>query len=122
MATRFTNSDFTTAARKLGEKVFEDKEQVVKKEVKQFADKLIDKYVPKPLIGALNEYSEWFVDRERIEFKLGAMISIVRFILILIKYLQWVQDVVCLYLMKITLKPKESKIGKAVFLKKEIIM
>lgn len=64
MATRFTNSDFTTAARKLGEKVFEDKEQVVKKEVRQFADKLIDKYVPKPLIGALNEYSEWFVDRD----------------------------------------------------------
>lgn len=55
MATRFTNSDFTTAARKLGEKVFQDKERgVVEKEVKQFADKLIDKYVPNPLIGALN--------------------------------------------------------------------
>lgn len=30
--------------------------------------------------------------------------------------------VVCLYLMKITLKPKESKRGKAIFLKKEIIL
>ena len=37
MATRFTNSDFTTAARKLGEKVFEDKEKVVEKEVRQFS-------------------------------------------------------------------------------------
>lgn len=64
MAIRFTNSDFTTAARKLGEKVFQDKKLVVEKEVRQFADKLIDKYVPKPLIGALNEYSEWFIDRE----------------------------------------------------------
>lgn len=121
MATRFTNSDFTTAARKLGEKVFEDKEKVVEKEVKQFADKLIDKYVPKPLIGALNEYSEWFIDRgNRIQVRSDNFS--IQSILILIKYLQWVQDVVCLSLMKITLKLKELKREKAVSLKKEIIM
>ena len=64
MSTRFTNSDFETAARKLGTKIYDKQIQAVTEEIKELADKLIDKYVPKPLIGALNEYREWFADRE----------------------------------------------------------
>lgn len=65
------------------------KRKSLRKKLGEFADKLIDKYVPKPPIGALNEYSEWFIDREnRIQVRSDDF-NRVRFILILIKYLQW---------------------------------
>ena len=66
MATRFTNSDFTTAARKLGEKVFKDKEQVVEKEVKQFADNFYEDLFYQKIIGLLFYHSNKITSRNKV--------------------------------------------------------
>lgn len=60
---RINKEDCSNAARKLSNIAFDKKIDEIDEELKVIGDKLINSYIPKPLMALSKEYSDLFVDK-----------------------------------------------------------
>ena len=64
---RINKDDCRNAAKKLSEFAFDKKIEEIGEEFKVIGDKLVNAYIPKPLIALSKEYPDLFIDKKFVE-------------------------------------------------------
>lgn len=65
---RINKDDCKNAVNKLSEIAFDKKIEKIVEEFKVIGDKLINAYIPKPLIALSKEYPDLFIDKEEMYY------------------------------------------------------